>query len=73
MYIINFINHETSMMASVHQLANRKYIVHLDDLDSDMRFPESRIFSDVDKAAAYAEKIVKSPTAGNLINGPVFS
>ena len=58
MQIINFINHNTSMMASVHQKMDGRYIVHLDDLDSDMRVQPSRIFNDVDQAARYAEQLV---------------
>ena len=58
MQIINFINHDTGMMASVHQTARELYIVHLDDLDSDMRVQPSRIFKDVDQAARYAENLV---------------
>lgn len=58
MQIINFINHETAMMASVHQTARELYIVHLDDLDSDLRVQPSRIFKDVDQAARYAEQLV---------------
>jgi hypothetical protein len=63
MHIINFINHDTAMMASVHQRMDRRFIVHLDDLDSDMRVQPSRIFDNVDKAAAYAESLVKKVAA----------
>jgi hypothetical protein len=56
--IINFINHDTAMMASVHQKNDGRYIVHLDDLDSDMRVQPSRIFNDIDKAANYAKQLV---------------
>lgn len=72
MHIINFINHDTSMMSAVHLTKNGKYIVHLADLDSDMRVGVSRIFSSVDDAAAYAEKLVKTPEPGKMISGPVF-
>lgn len=61
--IINFIDHNTAMMASVHQRMDGRYIVHLDDLDSDMRVQPSRIFGDVDKAAAYAKSLVNNGVA----------
>ena len=61
--IINFINHDTAMMASVHQKKDGRYIVHLDNLDSDMRVQPSRIFDDIDKAANYAEQLINGAAA----------
>jgi hypothetical protein len=58
MQIINFIDHDTAMMSSVHQKMDGRFIVHLDDLDSDMRVQPSRIFDNVDKAATYAKSLV---------------
>ena len=51
------------MMASVHQRMDGRYIVHLDDLDSDLRVQPSRIFGDIDKAAAYAKSLVNNGVA----------
>lgn len=63
MEIINFIDYETAMMASVHLKMDGRFIVHLDDLDSDMRVQPSRIFDNVDKAAAYAKSLVHGAAA----------
>lgn len=72
MEIIRFLNNDTAMLSSVHQMQDGRYIVHVADLDADMRVGISRIFSSVDDAAAYAEKLVKTPESGKMINGPVF-
>lgn len=51
------------MMASVHQKMDGRYIVHLDDLDTDLRVQPSRIFLNVDQAAKYAANLVAKEAA----------
>lgn len=76
--LINIKDHEEGMEGftgedpKLMQFWPFKTYVKFADLDADMRVGISRIFSSVDDAAAYAEKLVKTPESGKMINGPVF-
>jgi hypothetical protein len=59
-HLMEFVNHETNMMSCVQRRDRGDYIVHLADLDSDMRVPPSRIFKDIDAAETYAKQLVNT-------------